>query len=91
MYNLSTSSKFVGVMVTFERTSYTASEGDEQVVVMVMMVGSNTLVDVAVNFNTADDSAIGTSSEHDYSIKKLVIFVGHSLLQSFYFCQISPL
>ena len=48
--------------MTFDPASYTASEGDDEVVVVVTMVGSSTLVDVVVNFATVDDTAIGTTS-----------------------------
>ena len=45
--------------MTFDPVSYTVSEGGGQVVIMVMMVGNNTLVDVVVTFRTTDDTAIG--------------------------------
>lgn len=53
----------LGVMVTFASTSYTISESDEFVVVMVIMVGNNSEVDVPVVFNTIDNTAIGATSE----------------------------
>lgn len=50
--------------MTFNPASYTVGEGDEEVVVMVMMVGNNTLVDVVVTFGTVDGTAIGTTSTY---------------------------
>ena len=49
-------------MVSFDRDSYTVDEGEGHVVVMVTMVGNNTLVDVPVFFSTIDNTAIGISS-----------------------------
>ena len=51
--------------MTFDPTSYTVTENDEQVVVMVTMVGGITLTDVTVTMGTTDDSAIGLTSEKE--------------------------
>ena len=51
--------------MTFDATSYTVGEGDQQVIVMAMMVENNTVIDVSVTFRTTDDTAIGISSESE--------------------------
>lgn len=54
--------------MTFDPTSYTLTEGDEQVVVMVKMVGGSTLINVTVTLGTANDSAAGITSEKECNV-----------------------
>ena len=54
---------YSGITVTFAPTSYTVSESDEYVVVVVRMVGGNSEVDLPVIFSTVDDTAVGTISK----------------------------
>ena len=49
--------------MTFDSESYIVNEREELVVVMVTMLGNNSLVDLPVFFSTVDGTAIGVTSE----------------------------